>query len=43
MPLCGNHSAANPRWLLIKRQDAYADPDWDIDRHERSVLTGRNL
>jgi bifunctional non-homologous end joining protein LigD len=30
-------------WLLIKRQDEYADPTWNIDREDRSVLTGRNL
>ena len=30
-------------WLLIKRKDADADPRWDIDAHEGSVLTGRTL
>ena len=30
-------------WLLIKRQDEYADPAWNIDRYDWSVLTGRNL
>ncbi len=26
-------------WLLIKRRDEYADPTWDIDRYDWSVLT----
>src|ERR1700737_3295260 len=30
-------------WLLVKRQDEYADPAWNIDRYDWSVLTGRNL
>ena len=30
-------------WLLIKRQDQYADPSWNIDRYDWSVLTGRSL
>jgi bifunctional non-homologous end joining protein LigD len=30
-------------WLLIKRQDEYADPAWNIDGYDWSVLTGRNL
>jgi len=30
-------------WLLIKRNDEYADRSWDIDVYDRSVLTGRNL
>jgi bifunctional non-homologous end joining protein LigD len=30
-------------WLLIKRQDEYADRSWNIDRYDRSVLTGRTL
>lgn len=30
-------------WLLIKRQDEYADPSWNIDRYDWSVLTGRSL
>jgi bifunctional non-homologous end joining protein LigD len=30
-------------WLLIKRQDEYADRSWKIDRNDRSVLTGRSL
>jgi bifunctional non-homologous end joining protein LigD len=28
-------------WLLIKKRDEAADPDWDIDEHPRSVKTGR--
>jgi hypothetical protein len=30
-------------WLLIKRKDEYADPSWNIDRYDWSVLTGRSL
>jgi bifunctional non-homologous end joining protein LigD len=30
-------------WLLIKHRDEFASPDWDIDRVDGSVLTGRNL
>ncbi|HEV8516792.1 MAG TPA: DNA ligase D [Candidatus Limnocylindrales bacterium] len=28
-------------WLLIKKRDEAADPDWDIDDHPHSVKTGR--
>jgi bifunctional non-homologous end joining protein LigD len=30
-------------WLLIKHADEHADPGWDIERHDGSVLTGRTL
>lgn len=30
-------------WLLIKHRDAAADPKWNIDEHDGSVLTGRVL
>ncbi len=30
-------------WLLIKHTDSYADPSWNIDEHEGSVLSGRTL
>ena len=30
-------------WLLIKRQDEHADPSWNIDHYDWSVLTGRSL
>ncbi len=30
-------------WLLIKHKDAFADPQWDLERHDGSVLTGRSL
>jgi bifunctional non-homologous end joining protein LigD len=30
-------------WLLVKHRDAAADPDWNIDRHDGSVLTGRSM
>jgi bifunctional non-homologous end joining protein LigD len=28
-------------WLLIKKRDEFADPDWDIEDHAFSVKTGR--
>src|SRR5262249_24343539 len=30
-------------WLMIKHKDAAADPSWDVDAHDGSVLTGRTL
>ncbi|HEV2494529.1 MAG TPA: DNA ligase D [Terriglobia bacterium] len=30
-------------WLLIKHRDGAADPNWNIDEHDGSVLTGRVL
>jgi len=30
-------------WLMIKHQDEAAESDWNIDRHDGSVLTGRTL
>jgi len=30
-------------WLLIKHRDAFADPQWDLEQHDGSVLTGRSL
>jgi bifunctional non-homologous end joining protein LigD len=30
-------------WLMIKHQDEAADPRWNIDEHDGSVLTGRAL
>ena len=30
-------------WLMIKHRDADADPRWDADAHDGSVLTGRSL
>ena len=32
-----------PEWLMIKHQDEAVDPDWNIDEHDGSVLTGRTL
>lgn len=35
---------AKPQWLLIKRRDAFARPDWDVVADEpRSVKSGRTL
>jgi bifunctional non-homologous end joining protein LigD len=28
-------------WLLLKKKDAFADPGYDAEQHDRSVLTGR--
>ena len=28
-------------WLLLKKKDDFADPEWDAEQHSRSVLTGR--
>src|SRR5688572_1291289 len=28
-------------WLLLKKKDEFADPEWDAEQHSRSVLTGR--
>ncbi len=28
-------------WLLIKKRDQYADVNWDVEAHARSVKTGR--
>jgi bifunctional non-homologous end joining protein LigD len=36
-------SVKGNEWLLIKHRDAAADPDWNIDEHDGSVLTGRTL
>jgi bifunctional non-homologous end joining protein LigD len=38
-------SGQKERWLLIKRQDQYADPSWRIENPalDRSVITGRTL
>jgi len=30
-------------WLLIKHKDTSADPKWNIEAHDGSVLTGRSL
>jgi bifunctional non-homologous end joining protein LigD len=37
------HSEKGNEWLMIKHKDAAADPDWNIDDHDGSVLTGRVL
>ncbi len=31
------------RWLLIKHRDRFADPSWNIDKQDWSVLTGRGI
>ncbi len=30
-------------WLLIKHRDAAADPDWDIEEHVESIVSGRTI
>jgi bifunctional non-homologous end joining protein LigD len=37
------NSEKGNEWLMIKHKDAAVDPDWDIDAHDGSVLTGRVL
>ena len=32
-----------PEWLMIKHQDEAVDPNWNIEEHDGSVLTGRTL
>src|SRR5499427_437603 len=34
------NSAKGNDWLMIKHKDAVSDPNWDIDQHDGSVLTG---
>ncbi|MGH9863009.1 MAG: DNA ligase D [Candidatus Acidiferrales bacterium] len=36
-------SAKGNEWLLIKHRDPAADPNWNIDAHDGSALTGRLL
>ena len=36
-------SVKGNEWLLIKHRDAAADPNWDIDEHDGSALTGRTF
>jgi bifunctional non-homologous end joining protein LigD len=37
------HSEKGNEWLMIKHADSAADPAWNIDEHDASVLTGRTL
>jgi bifunctional non-homologous end joining protein LigD len=37
------NSQKGNEWLMIKHKDAAADPAWNIDDHDGSVLTGRVL
>ncbi|HEX8871941.1 MAG TPA: DNA ligase D, partial [Candidatus Acidoferrum sp.] len=37
------HSEKGNEWLLIKHKDAAEDRDWDVDKHDGSVLTGRTI
>jgi len=37
------HSEKGNEWLMIKHKDSAADPHWNIDDHDGSVLTGRVL
>ncbi len=41
--LKGASSPKKNEWLLIKHRDEHADPAWDVDRHDGSVLTGRTI
>ncbi len=33
----------NNEWLLIKHKDDAVDAKWNVEEHDRSVLTGRNI
>ncbi len=37
------NSEKGNEWLMIKHKDAAVDPNWNIDEHDGSVLTGRIL
>jgi bifunctional non-homologous end joining protein LigD len=36
-------SSGKPEWLLIKHKDADADPMWNIEEHNESVVSDRRL
>jgi bifunctional non-homologous end joining protein LigD len=40
--LRGDKQKGKP-WLLIKHRDAYVDPEWNVEEHDGSVLSGRDL
>jgi len=40
--LRGDKQKGKP-WLLIKHRDAYVDPEWNVEKHDGSALSGRNL
>lgn len=37
------NSEKGNEWLMLKHKDALADPAWNVDEHDGSVLTGRTL
>ncbi len=37
------NSQKGNEWLMIKHKDSAVDPNWNIDEHDGSVLTGRLL
>jgi bifunctional non-homologous end joining protein LigD len=37
------NSEKGNEWLMIKHKDAAANPSWNVDEHDGSVLTGRTL
>jgi len=37
------NSEKGNEWLMLKHKDALADPGWNVDEHDGSVLTGRTL
>ena len=37
------HSEKGNEWLLLKHKDGLEDTAWQIDDHDRSVLTGRTI
>ena len=37
------NAKAKREWLLIKHRDEFVDPEWDAEKHESSVVSGRTL
>src|SRR5215467_505602 len=37
------NSEKGNEWLMIKHRDSAEDPEWNVDAHDGSVLTGRTL
>jgi len=37
------NSKEKKEWLLIKHRDEFVDPQWDAEKHARSIVSGRTL
>ena len=37
------NAKAKREWLLIKHRDEFVDPEWDAEKHQSSVVSGRTL